>query len=96
MTTHTPYPTNAGIVLLDPAQFKSVLREILLENQAEILRTLPSVPQAEIRFYSRKEAAAKLGVSLPTLSKKMRSGTLKYKRLGKRVVFTEAHLSEMA
>jgi excisionase family DNA binding protein len=96
MTTHTPSPTTAGIVVIDTAQLKTVLRELLLETQAELIRTLPPAQQTEIRFYSRKEAAAKLGVSLPTLAKKMHSGKLQYKKLGKRVLFTEAHLSNMA
>ncbi len=96
MTTHTHYSPNGGIVVLDAVQLELMLRKVLLEAQAEALRTLPMAQQTEVRFYSRKEAARKLGVSLPTLAKKVRSGKLQYKSMGKRILFTDAHLSAMA
>ncbi len=40
----------------------------------------------EKRFYSRKELEAVLGVSGPTIDRRLRDGTLQFTRLGRRIL----------
>lgn len=51
-------------------------------------------PPKESKFISRLEARKKLGISMPTLDKALKDGTLIGHRIGGRVLLKELELSE--
>jgi excisionase family DNA binding protein len=53
-------------------------------------------PKIEKLLYSRREAAAALGVCLPTLDSIVRRGELKPRKVGARILFTPAELQRFA
>jgi excisionase family DNA binding protein len=53
-----------------------------------------ALPIKEAKFISRKETAAILHISLPTLSDLTKDGTLKSYRIGKRVLYKPDEVAE--
>lgn len=47
------------------------------------------------RVYSRRQAAAELGISESTLKNRERDGTIEVVRLGRRVLITELEISRL-
>lgn len=76
---------------------------ILLQNMTEdglksimqdaFREALASVKPKEDKFVSRQEAAANFGISLPTLDKGLRNGTLTGYRIGGRILLKESELN---
>ncbi len=54
-----------------------------------------SITQSEKRFYSKKEFAAILGVSLPTIDRRIADGTLKIVHFGGRCLVPAAALDDL-
>jgi excisionase family DNA binding protein len=44
--------------------------------------------------FDRKEAARRLGVSVVTIDRELARGNIEYFRSGRRVLFTQSHLSD--
>jgi len=65
----------------------------LLNEVADIKTILRNRPE-ESRFISREEARKKLGISMPTLDKALKDGTLIGHRIRGRILLKETELSE--
>jgi len=61
------------------------------------VRSDRSIPMPEISklFLSRKEALIQMGVSLPTLERRIKDGTIPHIKLGSRVLIPAAALDRM-
>lgn len=59
--------------------------DIIVERVSE--RVLSATMQKEPRFYSRKEAAQLLHVTLPTLARLTKDGLITAKKIGSRVLY---------
>lgn len=70
----------------------SPLADVLVERMAERVRQLQD--EAVPKFYSRKEVASLLHVSLPTVHAMMNAGALKSEKIGARVLFPAAAVDE--
>lgn len=70
------------------------MSEAELQRIAEIVvqKLRATEPPKSKVYLSRKQAAAALGVSLPTLDRQVREGRITPKRLGTRIVFDAATL----
>ena len=66
---------------------KNWIREVILENQSD-----PSL-QDEI-LHTRKECAAKLRISLPTLGEYTKLGLIKSYRIGSRIRYKQADIEK--
>ena len=60
----------------------------------DIKHSEKAVMPTEKIYLTRKEAASKLNISLPTLSSHSKSGLIKSHRIGGRVVYKSAELNE--
>ena len=81
-------PIKQSIVLeISPEQFLSSIKEIVEEviNQQ-------TAKAKEAKFYSRKEAAEMLGISVSSICNWLKEGKLKGRKAGSRVVFKESDL----
>ena len=67
---------------ISPDQLFAKIEEIV--SQAIDKRLLPKTPQT---YITKKEAAAKLRLSLPTLGRLISDGTIKVYRIGRSVLF---------
>ena len=46
------------------------------------------------RFYSRTDVATMFGVSMPTLHRLMRNGSIHFAKIGSRTVFSQKHVHD--
>lgn len=71
--------------------FKPLFYEAVKDAVSEVLS---QTERKEVRYYSRKELAKILGVSLPTISGMVNRGMLHPRRLGKRVLFDSKEIDD--
>ena len=73
---------------------ENVNREDLKEIVTEAIREqLATMKPKEDRFLSRKEGRAKFGISMPTLDKALKNGTLTGYRINGRILLKESELN---
>ena len=73
------------IEIVTPEYLKEIVREVLAE---EVPKLIPQQNTTQ-KHYTRKEAAARARITLPTLDKYIQEGKIKAHRLGRRVLFSE-------
>lgn len=78
------------IIQLTKEEFKDLLIESVLEASGKLLPK-----QSEIKYLTRKEAAKKLHITLPTLNKWTKSGNIKSYRIEGRVLYREDEINEV-
>lgn len=66
---------------------KEDLKQVIMEVFAEFTATKQPEPVEKI-YYNRKETAAKIGVSLPTLWKMTKEGKIESVKVGGKVFYT--------
>lgn len=76
-------PTSIEIVTSE--HLREIVREVIVE---EVPKLIPQI-SAEGKYYTRKEAAKRARITLPTLDKYIQEGKIKAHRLGRRVLFSE-------
>ena len=77
------------IEIVTPEYLKEIVREVLAE---EVPKLIPQ-QKANQKYYTRKEAAKKARITLPTLDKYIQEGKIKAHRLGRRVLFSEEDIN---
>lgn len=80
------------LLKLSAQEIKSLISDTIKEELKKI--QIPSEPKKEVDLLTRKEAAAFLGVSLPTLYKLIKQQLIKPKILGTLIRFDKNELSD--
>lgn len=70
------------------------LKKIIIECIRTELQNRPPEPKVDSTLISRHEAAKMLSLSLPTLSKYCKDGTIPFYRVGTRVRFNKQQIME--
>jgi excisionase family DNA binding protein len=77
-----------------PEEFLQQLEERIKKSVAEALQAnIQAIKQDQTKL-TREEAAKKLRISLPTLSKHIKSGLIKSQQIGKRVLIPESEIEQ--
>ncbi len=79
---------STSIEIVSSENLKEIVREVLTE---ELPKLLPQ-KSTEGKYYTRKEAAKRARITLPTLDKYIQEGKIKAHRLGRRVLFSEEEI----
>lgn len=98
MTISTP--TN-NIAIVEIAHVEAVMRSLLDEQAKDIANAIYNrlhQPRTtdEGRYLTRKEAAKRLRVSLPTLQKRLNDGTIEFNRLGRRILIPASEIERFS
>jgi excisionase family DNA binding protein len=75
--------------------FRKIMIECLQESTgiiADAVVTKLDERPKDIKFISRDEAANAMGITLPTLDKRIKSGEIRSKKIGRRVLIPEAEI----
>lgn len=73
-------------------EIKNILRDVLQEFKLALTPNFEDNSDEQDELLTRKQACQLLGISLPTLSKYVRSGKLPYLRIGKKILFDKVAL----
>ena len=76
-------PTSIEIVTSE--HLREIVREVIVE---EVPKLIPQKTSGE-KYYTRKEAAKRARITMPTLDKYIQEGKIKAHRVGRRVLFSE-------
>ena len=76
---------STSIEIVTPGDLREIVREVIIE---EVPKLIPQKPTGE-KYYTRKEAAKRARITMPTLDKYIQEGKIKAHRLGRRVLFSE-------
>lgn len=77
------------IEIVTPEYLKEIVREVLVE---EVPKLIPRQHSTN-KYYTRKEAATRARITLPTLDKYIQEGKIKANRLGRRILFSEEDIN---
>jgi len=69
------------------SDIKAMISELLDEKLDNLKESQPSKSKEPVKYLTRKETAAKLRISLPTLADWTRQGLIKSKRIGSRILY---------
>jgi excisionase family DNA binding protein len=75
------------IVVITEERLKALIREVYIEEREREQKTKKQTSLDPNKYYSRKETAELLQVTLPTLHKYVRDGIIMCHRIGNRVLF---------
>ena len=75
-----------SIEIVTPDDLRTIIKEVIIE---EVPKLMSPPPVSQPIYYTRKEAAKRTRITLPTLDKYVEAGKIKAFRLGRRVLFTE-------
>ena len=81
-------PTSIEIVSSE--NLREIIREVIVE---EVPKLIPQRSTGE-KYYTRKEAAKRARITMPTLDKYIKEGKIKAHRLGRRVLFSEEEIKK--
>ena len=81
-------PTSIEIVTSE--HLREIVREVIVE---EVPKLIPQKTSGE-KYYTRKEAAKRARITMPTLDKYILEGKIKAHRLGRRVLFSEEDIKQ--
>lgn len=76
---------STSIEIVTPGDLREIVREVIIE---EVPKLIPQKSTGE-KYYTRKEAAKRARITMPTLDKYIQEGKIKAHRLGRRVLFSE-------
>jgi excisionase family DNA binding protein len=79
-----------SIEIVTSENLREIVREVIVE---EVPKLIPQ-KSTEGRYYTRKEAAKRARITMPTLDKYIHEGKIKAHRLGRRVLFSEADIKK--
>ena len=77
--------TNAILTTIPIEEFQAIIAQTVQEQLAQVRPT----PPKEKRYFTRKETAKKLRISLPTLNERTKNGNIEGQRIGARVLYSE-------
>lgn len=81
-------PTSIEIVSSE--NLREIIREVIVD---EVPKLIPQRSNGE-KYYTRKEAAKRARITMPTLDKYIQEGKIKAHRLGRRVLFSEEEIKK--
>lgn len=84
----------ADPIVLLPIPLTELMESIRATVRAELAATQNKPATADTDYLSRHEAAAKLKITLPTLSKWTMAGRVKAHRIGRRVLYKSAEIDQ--
>lgn len=87
--------TNTGLNQMQMAVLMPILNpviDIIVERVSE--QVLTAIKPREPKFYSRKETAQLLHVTLPTLARLTKDGLITAKKVGKRILYETGAIDE--
>jgi excisionase family DNA binding protein len=76
---------STSIEIVTPSDLREIVREVIVE---EVTKLIPQKSTGQ-KYYTRKEAAKRARITMPTLDKYIQEGKIKAHRLGRRVLFSE-------
>jgi len=84
-----------SLIVTTPHELKTLILDVLKENQSFTLgkeETPSNDKETPKKFYSRKDTAEILGITLATLHKYTKQGIVKSHRIGRRVLYKLADI----
>lgn len=87
-----------NIIVVSTKELQELIKESIRDNSVACTclhcgdNTLKA-KEKKRKFYTRKDVADILNISLPTLHKYMKAGTIKSHKIGNRVLFTEEDIN---
>ena len=84
-----------NLILTTKKKKKTLFKEVLdshLQTSNEYQENALKTPINEVKFYSRKDTAEILGITLATLHKYTKQGIVKSHRIGRRVLYKLADI----
>ena len=79
-----------SLTLSDLSNF---IKEATRDSFTEMIHKINRMPQSDNTIYlTREDAATKLHITVQTLNKHLRSGKIKFKRIGRRVLISQQAL----
>ena len=76
---------STSIEIVTSEHLREIVREVIVE---EVPKLIPQ-KSTDGKYYTRKEAAKRARITMPTLDKYILEGKIKAHRLGRRVLFSE-------
>ena len=81
-------PTSIEIVTSE--HLREIVREVIVEEVPKLI----SQKTSGEKYYTRKEAAKRARITMPTLDKYIQEGKIKAHRLGRRVLFSDEDINQ--
>ena len=81
---------STSIEIVSSEDLREIVREVIVE---EVPTLIPPRSTGE-KYYTRKEAAKRARITMPTLDKYIQEGKIKAHRLGRRVLFSEEEIKK--
>lgn len=79
-----------NLILTTPENLKQLFHEVLEEHQKKVIKqTSEKEAVSKTKYYTCKEVATELHISLPTLNKYVKEGIIPCHRIGRRVLFKQ-------
>ena len=79
-----------NLIVTTPHELKTLILDVLRENQSilqNVRETSVNDEKTTNKYYSRKDTAEMLGITLATLHKYTKEGVIKSHRIGSRVLY---------
>ena len=81
---------STSIEIVTPEHLREIVREVIVEEVPKLI----SQKSTGQKYYTRKEAAKRARITMPTLDKYIQEGKIKAHRLGRRVLFSEEEIKK--
>lgn len=81
-----------SIIVTTPSDLKRFIFEAMEEHSKELFKSIHTgnkPPSDGIKYYTRKETAREMNITLPTLSKYVKKGLIECRKIGNRVLFSK-------
>lgn len=81
-----------SIIVTTPSDLKRFIFEAMEEHSKELFKSIHTgnkSPSDGIKYYTRKETAREMNITLPTLSKYVKNGLIQCRKIGNRVLFSK-------
>lgn len=82
--------TNTVFTTIPIEEFQAIIAQTVREQLSHVRPEPSNGP----RYYTRKETARKLRISLPTLNERTKSGEIEGQRIGARVLYSEDAIAQ--
>jgi excisionase family DNA binding protein len=81
-----------SIIVTTPSDLKKIIFEAMEEHSKELLSSIQNGENRTykgVKYYTRKETARELNITLPTLNKYVKNGLISCRKIGARVLFSK-------
>ena len=77
------------LILISPSKLESILRKIVQEEIIQVIPQRINTSNDSTELLTFKQTQLLLKISRPTLFKRMKDGTIPFKRVGRRLLFSK-------